>query len=116
MNKAIFSRADATRYSIDGGECYLYPHSPTRRLSAALIEQEGRYPSAGYRKNAVCTEALFIVQGFFIITLNDKVSNLKPHDVVYIVPGTSYAIEGKGTVFVFIEPKWDSTQNTLTSS
>ncbi len=114
MNKFVFSKSDATKYSIDGGKCYLYPHSSTGRLSAALVEQEGRYPSDGYRQNVVCTEAIFIVQGDFIITLNGKINKLKPHDVVYIVPGTPYAIEGKGTVFVFIEPKWDSTQNTAT--
>jgi len=45
------------------------------------------------------------------LTLDKKSYNLKPQDIVYITPGTAYAVEGKGKVVVFIEPKWDSTQN-----
>jgi mannose-6-phosphate isomerase-like protein (cupin superfamily) len=108
----FYSLTDTKQYDIPGGRCYLYPDSPTGRLSCALVEQAGRYPSTGFRQNAVCTEALFIIDGNFQVTVNGRVNALKPRDIVYIPPHTPYAVDGKGTVFVFIEPKWNSDQNT----
>lgn len=112
MTTSIFTLEQAKKYDIPGGICYLYPDSPTERLSAAFVKQDGRYPTEGYRKNERCTEALFILNGELTIYLAETPHQLKPKDVVYIPPGTPYAIEGKGEAFVFIEPKWDSTQNT----
>ncbi len=108
----FYSLTDAKQYDIPGGHCYLYPDSPTGRLSCALVEQDGRYPTAGFRQNAVCTEALFVIDGDFQVIMDNKAHPLKSRDMVYIPPHTPYAVEGKGTVFVFIEPKWDSAQNT----
>lgn len=111
MTKLVFNLDDAKHYTIDGGECYLYPDSPTGRLSAAYVEQDGRYPLQGYRYNEVCTEAFFVISGKLKLTLNKKTYTLKPRDVVYVPPNTKYSVEGKGKSFVFIEPKWDSAQN-----
>ncbi|MEX1112805.1 MAG: cupin domain-containing protein [Candidatus Andersenbacteria bacterium] len=112
MNKIVFKQSDAKAYELPGGYCYLYPDSSTGRLSCALVEQDGRYPTEGYKQNDVCTEALFILDGNFEVTVNGKTHQTSKHDVTYIPPKTPYAVEGKGTVFVFIEPKWDSGQNT----
>jgi mannose-6-phosphate isomerase-like protein (cupin superfamily) len=92
--------------------CYLYPDSPTNRLSSAYVEQDGRYPEQGYRQNEYCTEAMFIIDGEFSATVGGVEHVLRAGDVLYVVPKTPYSIEGKGKTFVFIEPKWNADQNT----
>lgn len=114
MNQLIFTKDDAKQYDIPGGVCWLYPDSPTGRLSAALVHQDGRYPETGYRYNEMCTEAFFIISGKFTITIAGKAHVLPPNSVVYIPPRTPYAVEGTGDSFVFIEPKWNSGQNVAT--
>lgn len=108
----IVSQADAKQYEIPGGVCTLYPDSPTGRLSCALVRQQGRYPVEGKRINSRCTEAIYVVDGELHISAGDVQAVLRSGDVVYIPPGNPYCIEGKATAFVFIEPKWDKTQNT----
>lgn len=110
--KTVVHLADAHKYPIPGGTCYLYPDSPTGRLSCAFVQQKGRYPEKGRKVNATCTEALFILKGKFTVTLGDTTQEVTEKDVVYIVPGTPYSLEGEGDAFVFIEPKWDGKQNT----
>lgn len=102
----------AKEYDIPGGYCYLYPDSPTGRLSCALVEQTGRYPEKGFKQNEICTEAFYVIEGKLKVTIGKKTFIMKANDVVYIPPRTPYAVEGKGKSFVFIEPKWDSAQNT----
>lgn len=111
MSFTLFSQSDAKKYDIPGGTCYLYPDCPTGRLSCAYVLQDGRYPEEGFRKNSVCTEAMFIIDGRFTMTIDGETRELGPKDVVYVPVGAAYSIEGKGTTFVFIEPKWDSAQN-----
>lgn len=110
--KPIVHLSDAAKYEIPGGTCHLYPDSPTGRLSCALVQQKGRYPEKGRKVNKTCTEALFIIRGTFTVTLGDTTQKVTANDVVYIVPGTPYSLEGEGDAFVFIEPKWDGKQNT----
>ncbi len=112
MSFPLFTKADAKKYDIPGGTCYLYPDCPTGRLSCAYVLQEGRYPETGFRKNSVCTEAMFIIDGQFTMTIEGQTRELGPKDVVYVPVGAAYSIEGNGTTLVFIEPKWDSAQNT----
>ncbi|MBI3256062.1 MAG: hypothetical protein HYZ63_03775 [Candidatus Andersenbacteria bacterium] len=112
MKTKPFNLNSAKKYAIPGGVCYLYPDSPTGRLSCALVGQDGRYPEKGYRQNSTCTEALFVLEGSFTVTLNKKIHRLEKETILYIPPHTPYAVSGKGKVFVFIEPKWDSAQNT----
>lgn len=107
---------DAKEYDIPGGRCYLYPDSPTGRLSCALVEETGRYPKKGFKQNAICTEAFFVIEGKLKVTVGKKTFTAKANDVVYIPPNTPYAVEGEGKTFVFIEPKWDSAQNTAIDS
>lgn len=111
MNNYLFTKDEAKKYDIPGGVCYLYPDSPTNRLSAAYVEQDGRYPIEGYRKNEYCTEAMFIIDGVFSATVNSVIHELQAGDVLYVQPKTAYSIEGKGRTFVFIEPKWNPEQN-----
>lgn len=111
MSLPIFSREEAKKYDIPGGTCYLYPDCPTGRLSCALVVQNGRYPETGFRKNAVCTESMFVIEGEFTLTVGNETRNIKVNDLAYIPLETPYAIEGKGRVCVFIEPKWESGQN-----
>lgn len=110
--KMILHLSDAKEYPIPGGTCHLYPDCPTGRLSCALVEQKGRYPEKGYKVNEKCTEAIFVMEGVFTVTLGDQTHKVSKHDVVYIVPGTKYSLDGEGKAFVFIEPKWDGKQNT----
>lgn len=108
------SISDATQYDIPGGRCYLYPDSPTGRLSCAFVEQNGRYPAKGFRENLVCTEAFFVIEGEMRVTIKGHVFVMKPQDVIYIPPLTPYAVEGVGKTFVFIEPQWSGAQNVAT--
>ncbi|MBP9750265.1 MAG: hypothetical protein KBC95_00265 [Candidatus Peribacteraceae bacterium] len=114
MSNVYFPKDQAKKYNIDGGECYLYPDCPTGRLSCAYVIQDGRYPVQGRKVNKTCTEAMFIIDGEYTMDLGSEILKLKAHDVVYVTPGTPYSMEGKGTSFVFIEPKWDSAQNVAT--
>jgi mannose-6-phosphate isomerase-like protein (cupin superfamily) len=111
MDFQTFQQSDAKKYPLPGGTCWLYPDCPTGRLSCALVEQDGRYPEEGFRKNSICTESMFVLDGEFTLTVGESVKTLKKHDLAYIPLDTPYSIEGKGSVFVFIEPKWDSAQN-----
>ncbi len=111
MKLPYFTQADAKKYEIPGGDCYLYPDCPTGRLSCALVLQKGRYPETGFRKNSICTEAMFVIEGEFTLTVANETVKLKQHDVVYIPLDTPYTIEGEGKTLVFIEPKWDGAQN-----
>ncbi len=112
MNDYLFTKKQAKKYDIPGGLCYLYPDSPTNRLSAAYVEQDGRYPERGFRQNEYCTEAMFIIEGIFTANVGNKKHALTAGDVLYVKPKTPYSIEGKGKTFVFIEPKWNPEQNT----
>lgn len=109
--KYIFTKKDAKHYAIPGGDCYLFPDSPTGRLSSALVDQVGRYPAKGYQVNDVCTESFLVLEGNLKFTINGKTKKMHPMDVAYIPPKSPYAIKGDGKVFVFIEPKWDPKQN-----
>ena len=111
MSLPIFSQEQAKHYPLPGGECWLYPDCDTGRLSCAYVEQTGRYPEKGFRKNLTCTEAFFVLDGEMDIIINGEKQRLKQHDVVYVPLNTPYAVEGKGRTLVFIEPKWDSAQN-----
>lgn len=111
MSLPIFSQEEAKKYDIPGGTCWLYPDCPTGRLSCAYVVSEGRYPESGFRKNTVCTEAMFIIEGEFTITIGGESRQLKPRDVAYVPVGVPYSMDGKGVTLVFIEPKWDSAQN-----
>ncbi len=106
--------ADAKTYDIPGGKCTLYADCPTNRLSVATIVQDGRYPEEGSRRNSVCTESILVLEGELTVTLDGKAQRLKSGDLVYITPGTAYSVQGKAKAVVFIEPKWDKTQNTPT--
>lgn len=112
VESSIVRGSDAKEYPIPGGTCRLYEDCPTGRLSCAVIEQDGRYPEQGFRVNATCTEAVYVIDGDFEVTLGNSYATLGAGDVAYIVPGTRYAIDGKGKAFVFIEPRWDKAQNT----
>ncbi|MEK7500297.1 MAG: hypothetical protein AAB649_06905 [Patescibacteria group bacterium] len=112
MNNYLFTKNQAKKYSIPGGVCYLYPDSPTNRLSSAYVEQDGRYPLEGRKQNKYCTEGMFIIDGDFIANVNGVIHELHAGDVLYVQPKTPYSIEGKGKTFVFIEPKWNPEQNT----
>lgn len=107
----VVRASDGKVYDIPGGKVRLYEDAKTDRLSCAFVQSVGRYPEAGQKLNKVCTEAIFVLDGEITVTLGADVHVLKKHDVVYIVPNTPYSIEGKADVFVFIEPKWDKTQN-----
>ncbi len=102
----------AQKHKIPGGVCHVFPRCPTGRLSAALVEQDGRYPESGFRQNEYCTEAIFVLEGNLEITVGGEKFPLAVHDVFYIPLQTPYSLEGKGRAFVFIEPEWDSEQNT----
>lgn len=99
------------KYDIDGGVCYLYPDATQGALSCAYVIQDGRYPIEHFKMNKECTEAFFIIDGKYELTLGNETRTLKAKDVVYVPLHTPYAIEGKGTSFVFITPKWNSAQN-----
>lgn len=109
----IISQLDPNvkRYDIDGGVCYLYPDAENAELSSAYVIQDGRYPVENFKMNRECTEAFFIIDGEYTLTLGHNTTVLKPHDIVYVPLNTPYSIEGKGTSFVFITPKWKSEQN-----
>ncbi len=109
--QVVFSQDQAKKYDIPGGTCFLYPDCPTGRLSCAYVIQDGRYPEKGRKKNNVCTEGMFIIDGEYDLDLGGKSYHLKAGDVVYVPVGMPYSIEGKGRSLVFIEPKWDSAQN-----
>ena len=113
MNTPITSITDASvkKYDIDGGICYLYPDAENAPLSAAYVIQNGRYPTENFKMNKKCTEAFFIIDGTYLLTLGYKTRTLKAQDVVYIPVNTPYAMEGEGTSFVYITPKWESNQN-----
>lgn len=100
-----------TRYDIDGGVCYLYPDAEHAELSSAFVLQDGRYPVENFKMNKECTEAFFIIDGEYTLTLGHETRTLKAHDVVYVPLNTPYAIEGKGKSFVYITPKWKGEQN-----
>jgi mannose-6-phosphate isomerase-like protein (cupin superfamily) len=106
--------SDAKTYDIPGGKCTLYADCPTNRLSVATIVQDGRYPEKGSRVNSVCTESILVTEGELTVALDGKEHRLKSGDLVYITPGTAYSVQGKAKAVVFIEPKWDKTQNTPT--
>lgn len=99
------------RYDIDGGVCYLYPDAEHAELSSAFVLQNGRYPVENFKMNKECTEAFFIIDGEYTLTLGRETRTLKAHDVVYVPLNTPYAMEGKGKSFVYITPKWKSEQN-----
>jgi mannose-6-phosphate isomerase-like protein (cupin superfamily) len=109
----IISQLDPSvkRYDIDGGVCYLYPDAENAELSSAYVIQDGRYPVENFKMNRECTEAFFIIDGEYTLTLGHNTTVLKPHDIVYVPLNTPYSIEGKGTSFVFITPKWKGEQN-----
>jgi mannose-6-phosphate isomerase-like protein (cupin superfamily) len=113
MTSPITSITDASvkKYDIDGGICYLYPDAPNAPLSAAYVIQDGRYPTENFKMNKKCTEAFFIIDGEYTLTLGHETRTLKAQDVVYIPVNTPYAMEGKGTSFVYITPQWESSQN-----
>lgn len=111
MSQFVFTQNDAKKYEIPGGDCYLYPDCPTGRLSCALVVQNGRYPEEGFRKNSVCTESMFVIEGEFTLTVDGNATQLTQYNLAYVPLNTPYSIEGNGKVCVFIEPKWDSAQN-----
>lgn len=114
MSYGPHTQEGAKLYDIPGGKCWLYPHCPTGKLSFAYVEEEGRYPEKGYRKNERCTEAFFVLEGELTLTIGGEggeVHVLRQHDLFYVPLNTPYSVDGKGKSIVFIEPEWDSAQN-----
>ncbi len=108
----VARKKDAKVYDIPGGSvCTLYADSPVGNLSCAYVETDGRYPAEGSRKNIVCTEATFVIEGSMEFTLGDEKFLLEAGDVIYVPVNVPYTVVGKGRSLVFINPKWDSAQN-----
>ena len=107
-----FTQKEGERYIIPGGtDCILYPNAITGDMSCAYLEMDGIYPEKGMRKNLTCVEAFFIIKGSVVVTLDTESKRINAGDVLYVPLNTPYKVEGVATIFVFINPSWDSEQN-----
>ena len=102
------------KFSIDGGtNGYLYPNHPKGEQTVAFVEMDGVYPLKGYSLNDVCTETIFVVEGSLEVEIEGQKEILKPGDMVMILPGNKYRVEGKGKSVDLITPAWDKKQNHI---
>lgn len=109
-----YTKTNAQEFTIPGEtNGVLYPSHPQGEQTVARVSLDGRYPEKGYSINETCTETLYILSGSLTLTYGEEQYVMEPEDIFYIVPGTKYALEGKGESLVLISPEWDSDQNTI---
>ena len=110
----VYSKKDAQLFTLPGGTTgVLYPPSPLKDQSVAVIEMDGQYPQAGYSINDTCTETLYMLEGSFRVEYDGMWHTLHPGDLLMLLPGKKYRTEGKGKACVFISPSWNSKQNHI---
>lgn len=110
----IIHSQDAQSFTIPGGTSgRLYPPSPKGDQSLAVVEMDGVYPITGYSLNDVCTETLFPLEGAFEVEYGADRFSLVPGDMLMLLPGKKYRIQGKGKSVVLITPSWDKKQNHI---
>lgn len=115
--RMFYSQQDAQPFTIPGGaqgtKGFLYPPHPNAEQSVAYIEMDGVYPERGYSMNDICTETIYVLDGFMEIEYDGAWHRLQPHDMLMILPKHRYRSKGTGTAMVFITPSWDKTQNHI---
>lgn len=110
----IFHEKDAQKFTIPGGTAgMLYPSSPQKDHTIAMVTMDGVYPEKGFSVNDICTETLFVIEGSLTVVLDEQVHVVGKNDVIVILPGVKYHIEGNGRVLDLITPQWDSAQNHI---
>lgn len=114
MKAMLYAKKEANAFSLPGGtKGWLYPPSPKKDQSIAVVVLNGVYPEKGYSRNDICTEALLILEGSLVLECAGKNYTLKLNDVFIILPGMRYRVIGKGKVVDVITPAWDSKQNHI---
>lgn len=116
MTNNVISSKEATQFSIPGAtKGCIYDLGNTHTI--AVVETNGRYPEEGHSLNDVCTETIYLLDGFLEVEINGTLHRLENvGDVVVISPGNTYAIRGNGKAIDFITPGWDKSQNHIMNS
>jgi len=109
-----FEQKNAQEFEIPGGtKGYLYPAHPQGEQQIAMVEMDGVYPEKGYSINSVCTETIFLLEGQLTVEVDGQDYNLRPNDMIMILPGQKYKVTGKGKSIDLISPSWDKNQNKI---
>lgn len=110
----LYKKEQAQSFTIPGGtDGRLYPSHPAGEQTIAFVTMDGRYPEKGYSINERCTETLYVTEGAFTLTYGEESFELREGDVFMILPGTKYAITGRGSSVDVITPEWDKSQNRI---
>lgn len=110
----IIKKEQAEKFIIPGGtEGVLYPPSPRRDQSIAIVEMDGIYPEKGFSINDFCTETIFMLEGELEVEIEGKTYIIKPGDMAVIEPLNKYRVRGKGKSIDLITPAWDKAQNHI---
>jgi mannose-6-phosphate isomerase-like protein (cupin superfamily) len=110
----LYKKEHAQKFSIPGGtEGILFPPSPRKDQSIAIVDCKGTYPEKGWSINSVCTETIYLLEGSLLIECDGERATLLPGDLFVISPGQKYRIIGEGKSVDFITPAWDKEQNKI---
>ena len=110
----LFRKTSSEQFNIPGGTSgVLYPASPKKDQSIALVTMDGAYPENGWSINSKCTETLLVLEGVLRLEVKEVWHELSEGDLFVIEPGNKYRTEGKCRVVDFITPAWNKEQNKI---
>ncbi|MBI4087731.1 MAG: hypothetical protein HY434_02795 [Candidatus Liptonbacteria bacterium] len=102
------------KFVINGGtRGIIYPDHPRGEHTIAKIIMNGTYPVAGYSINQKCSETILMLSGIFRVRTNNTIREIRPGDILVILPKTKYRVEGRGEALDIITPAWDKKQNNI---
>ncbi|MGD0728917.1 MAG: cupin domain-containing protein [Candidatus Micrarchaeaceae archaeon] len=82
-------------------------------IDGAVAEITGREPKTGFECNKECKELCYVIKGSGILFVKNGSVKLSEGDVVLIQPGEKYYWNGKMTLFISCNPKWNANQHVF---
>jgi mannose-6-phosphate isomerase-like protein (cupin superfamily) len=107
----IIKKEDSVKHA-NSPECTVYEY-PTedKDINVAFAEIRGRYPSSGYAMNECVKEILFVKTGNGKAVIEDEEHVLNEGDMLYILPGKKYFLEGTIDLIIPCTPAWHPSQH-----
>ncbi len=84
-----------------------------RDISGAVATIQGRYPKAGFAKNEISKELVYVLDGKGKIITQNTEHLLEAGDVVHLSNNELFAWEGNFRIFMATAPSFDPNQHKI---
>lgn len=94
--------------------CTIYEYGGNDVMDGAIAQINGRYPEAGWAKNTVSTEMVYVLEGTGAFVMKNQTLELAASTVVLIERGEQYHFNGEELrIFIATAPPWTPEQHVI---